>query len=210
MLPREKFFQKGIDNLSDSDLVGALIGSGIVGIGFQEVSRNVVSKLRRLVKRGEIAYNDLTDVKGIGSAKAVQIICGIELGRRLYSDSDQKVIFSVEDVVYEAREISSRKKEYLMALFLNAKYELISKEIVGLGTVNSVSILPRDILIPALECNSVGIILVHNHPSGNLEPSRDDILVTKNIKKACELVGFELLDHIIVAGNNWRPIDLKL
>ncbi len=99
-----------------------------------------------------------------------------------------------------------KRQEYLVCLFLNARYELLKKKVISIGTVDSLSISPRDIIVSALETNSVYIVLAHNHPSGSSAPSNEDLAVTTRLKDALDLVGMKLLDHIIVASDGWRSV----
>ena len=104
--------------------------------------------------------------------------------------------------------IGKRKQEHVVALFLNSRFEVISKKTICIGTLDGVNVLPRDIIIPALEFNASSVVLAHNHPSGDSTPSGEDIEITRRINSALELVGLTLLDHIVVAKDEWRRVEI--
>lgn len=204
MLPREKFFQMGLDSLSDEDLVSIIIGSGIKGVSFKKVSKRVMS----LLKSNNFSFESLLNTKGLGDVKSLQLLCSVELGKRIFNNScEKKVVANSERAFEELRYIVDKKQEHLVGLFLNARYELLQKKTISIGTVDSLSISPRDIIVLALQLNSAYVILGHNHPSGSSKASTEDIKVNENIKKALDLVGIRLLDHVIVSGDGWESIN---
>ncbi len=193
----------GIDSLSDEDLVSVIVGSGTKGMSFKRVSKKVI----QLLKRNDFNFKKLSAIKGLGNVKSMQLLCALELGRRIYHFSFEKtIIANSESAFEELKSISSKKQEYLVALFLNARYELLQKKTISIGTVDGLSILPRDIIISALQKNSAFVILGHNHPSGICKPSNEDVKVNKNIKDALDLVGIKLLDHLVVSTGGWESI----
>jgi len=211
MLPREKYLQKGIDNLSDMELIAILVGSGIKGKDFLSVSKNIVSTMRKSTsKNRSIELNDMVHVEGVGIVTAMKILCGIELGRRIYDigNSEKSIVRNSEDAYKILRDISKKKQEYVVALFLNSRFEVLERRTICIGSLDSVSVLPRDVIIPALELNCSSVVLAHNHPSGDSTPSSEDILITKRIEQGLSLVGLNLLDHIVIAGKEWRRVEV--
>ncbi len=209
MLPREKYLKRGIDNLTDVDLIAILIGSGIKGKNFLSVSRGVVNSIRKVVKsKQELKIKNITKVEGIGDITAMKILSGIELGRRLYGLNDkEKIVVRNSTEAYELlKDISKKKQEYIISLFLNSRFELLDRRVICIGSLDGVSVLPRDIIIPALELNASSIIMAHNHPSGDATPSKEDIDITDRIRKSLELVGLNLLDHIVIGQDEWKSI----
>lgn len=209
MLPREKYLEKGIDNLSDMELIAIIVGSGIKGHDFMSVSRSVIYKLRKILKeKGFVDVNDITDVNGIGLATAMKILCGIELGKRLYDlGSKEKIsVRNAQEAYYLLKGMQSKKQEYIVGIFLNSRFEMLEQRTLAIGTVDNAGLLPRDVLIPALELNSSYVVMAHNHPSGDCTPSDDDFSVTERVKKALELVGIQLLDHIVIGKENWKSM----
>ncbi len=203
MLPREKFLKLGIDSLSDEDLVSVLISSGVKGISYNVLSKKVV----RILKKNKFSFENLESLKGLGTVKSIQLLCAVELGKRIYGYSCEKTIISNTEVAFEQlKYLVSKKQEYLVGLFLNARYELLERKTISIGTVNSLSVSPRDIIIAALKENSAFVVLGHNHPSGTSEPSSEDVVVNKNIREALNIVGIKLLDHIVLSKEGWRSI----
>lgn len=211
MLPREKYLKKGIDALSDMELLAILVGRGVKGKDFMSVSRSVLSKIRSILEKGQpITLEGICKVTGIGKVTGMKILCGIELGRRIYDlgSEQKKRIKCSEDAYKMLRYIGKRKQEHVVAIFLNSRFEVISKRTICIGTLDGVNVLPRDIIIPALEVNASSVIIAHNHPSGDSTPSMGDIEITKRIKESLELVGLTLLDHIVVGKDEWRMVEI--
>ncbi len=211
MLPREKYLKNGIDNLSDMELIAILVGRGIKGKNFLSVSKSVVGKIRKQIEKGkELDVECISEVNGVGIVTAMRILCGIELGRRLYEvgSSEKCLIHNSEEAFSLLKYIGKKKQEYIVGLFLNSRFELLQKKIICIGSLDGVSILPRDIIIPALEVNASSVIIAHNHPSGNASPSREDVVITERIKEGLELVGLNFLDHIVIGRNEWKRIEL--
>jgi len=106
------------------------------------------------------------------------------------------------------RDIGSKKQEYIVALFLNSRFEVLDRRVICIGSLDGVSVLPRDIIIPALELNASSVVIAHNHPSGDASPSNEDVLITRRIQEGLELVGLNLLDHIVIGKDNWRRVEV--
>ena len=211
MLPREKYLEKGIDNLSDMELIAILVGSGVKGRDFLSVSKSVISKVRGVIsKKGNLDIGDIIEVDGIGIVTAMKILCGIELGRRLYDlgSKEKSLVRNSQEAFAILKDIGKKKQEYIIALFLNSRFEVLDRRVICIGSLDGVSVLPRDIIIPALELNASSVVIAHNHPSGDTTPSQEDIVITKRIEQGLELVGLNLLDHIIIGGDEWRRVEI--
>lgn len=210
MLPREKFSKRGIDTLTDFELVAILVGSGIKGKDFKSVSKSVIFKFKKKMEGEQVvSLKDLTEIDGVGEVTAMKILSGIELGKRLYvvdSNGKERVMNSKQAYAL-LKYLESKKKEYVVALFLNSRFEVIKKETICIGSLDGVGIVPRDILVPALAKNSAYVVLAHNHPSGDATPSKEDIVVTKRISEALDLVGLKLIDHLVIAKGDWKCIE---
>jgi len=209
MLPREKYLDRGIDSLSDTELVAILVGSGVKGKDFLSISRSIVKRIRKVVASGkEICLKDIDGVEGVGIVTAMRILAGMELGRRVYGlcRSERSFVKDSEDAYGLLRDIGSKKQEYVVGLFLNSRFEVLDKRVVGMGSLDIVSVLPRDIITPALELNAALVVIAHNHPSGDPSPSEEDILFTKRLSEALDLVGIKLLDHIVIGKDTWKSI----
>jgi DNA repair protein RadC len=209
MLPREKYLERGIDSLSDMELIAIIIGSGIKGHDFMSVSRSVVYRIRKSIKKnGYVDIKDIVDILGIGLATAMKILSGIELGRRLYDLGSKEMVcvHNSQEAYYLLKGMGSKKQEYIVGLFLNSRFELLEQRTLAIGTVDGAGLLPRDVIIPALELNASSVILAHNHPSGDPLPSDEDFAVTERVGKALDLVGMKLLDHMVIGRESWKSI----
>ena len=160
------------------------------------------------------SYEDLLSFNGIGSVKAVQILCIAELAKRIsITSSSNTVKFNNPALVsdFYMEKLRHLDKEYLYVMYLDTKCKLIKDKLVSQGTINQSLVSPRDILVEALKCNSVNMILIHNHPSGDSTPSRDDIKSTLKVKAAADIVGIKMLDHVIIGDKTHTSLkDLKL
>jgi DNA repair protein RadC len=197
--PREKLIAKGSQNLKDEELLAILLGTGIEGKNVLEVARQILDKY---TKKGllKLNYEDLSKIKGIGSAKACTILASTELIKRALGSGETTLpkIESVKDVVAQAVYLRDKTREHFMVIYLNARNEMIFKKPMFIGTLNASLVHPRDIFQEALKQNAASVILVHNHPSGDSEPSEDDLIVTKRITEAGKTMGIDVLDHVII------------
>ena len=143
----------------------------------------------------------LVGLRGMGETGAAALLAAVELVKRANNllDASRPVLQSVNDVAAQAIEIRDKKKEYLLAFFLNARHQLIAKEVISIGTLTASLAHPREIFAPAIGQAAAGVILVHNHPSGDPSPSDEDVRLTKRIVQAGRIMGIELLDHLIVS-----------
>ena len=205
--PRERMRHLGVTNLTVEELLAVILGSG-------SRKRNVLGIAKRIAKKKDlstITYQDLIGIHGIGSIGAGKILAGIELGKRIWQGSAATVIETPEDVVREVRSVRSKSREYLIALYLNARFELLSRHTVAIGSLNTSMVEPRDVFSEAVALPCAYIVLVHNHPSGDPSPSDDDTKLTKQMKKAGKLLGIEIIDHIIVSSNDYTSFrEMKL
>lgn len=204
--PYEKCLKQGAKTLSDAELLAVLLRTGTKG-------ENVLALAKRLLYQDggagllgihQFSFQSLMKLKGIGKVKAVQILCLSELAKRLSKASvEPRLRFSSSQSVaeYYMEDLRHRNQEVMKLLLLNSKAELIDETNISKGTVNASLVTPRELFVEALKKEAVSMILLHNHPSGDPTPSRDDILTTKRISECGLLIGIELLDHIII-GNN--------
>ena len=200
--PRERFLEKGADALSKSELLAILIGSGIKGKNVKQLSEQIVRKFGN--KFLDITVDDLLEVPGIGEAKALQIVSALALVKRFYEELGPKdnIVLSAQDAVSLTSDIRDKKKEYLVCLYLNARNALLKKEIISIGTLDKSIIHPREIFGPAVELRAAGVVLLHNHPSGDVTPSKQDIDVVNKILEAGKIMGVNVIDFIIVSEND--------
>ncbi|PJA92036.1 hypothetical protein CO134_02210 [Candidatus Kuenenbacteria bacterium CG_4_9_14_3_um_filter_39_14] len=200
--PRERFLEKGPDALSKSELLAILIGSGIKGKNVKQLSGQIIRKFGN--KFLDITVDDLLEISGIGEAKALQIVSALALVKRFYEEFGPKdnIVLSAQDAVSLTSDIRDKKKEYLACLYLNARNALLKKEIISIGILDKSIIHPREIFGPAVELRAAGIILLHNHPSGDVTPSKQDIGVVNKILEAGKIMGVNVIDFIIVSEND--------
>jgi len=197
--PREKLIAKGPQNLKDEELLAILLGTGIEGKNVIEVAKQILNKFskKRLLK---LTYSDLSIIKGIGPAKACTILAASELVKRALKIGEETlpIIRSTKDVIAQFTYLRDKSREHLAALYLNARNEMVYKKHLFVGTLNANLVHPREIFEHALIGNAASVILVHNHPSGDPEPSEDDLTITKRIIEAGKIMGIDVLDHIII------------
>lgn len=198
--PREKLVQKGSSALSDAELLAVILGKGTRGAGVLIIADEIL-KHYPTAKFPSVALKDLETIKGIGMAKACQVLACVELGRRIFGSDDQPAfaIRRPEDAAALSKELSGARKEHFCTLYLDTRNRVIKKETISIGTLNASLVHPREVFQPAVECSAASVILVHNHPSGEAEPSREDLLLTKRLVSAGEIMGIDVLDHVIVA-----------
>jgi DNA repair protein RadC len=200
--PREKLISKGTQNLKDEELLAILLRTGSEGKSAIQTAKQILNKYskKRLLKLG---YKDLREIKGIGPAKACTILAAIELVKRALKIGEETLpkIESIKDVIAQFSYLREKQREHLAALYLNARNEVIFKKHLFVGTLDANIAHPREIFSHALIQNAASIILVHNHPSGDPEPSKADLEITKRIVEAGKIMGIDVLDHIIITKN---------
>jgi len=198
--PREKLQKKGVKALSDLELLAALLGRGIK-------DRDVFQIARGILKLAEGDFDNLTlekleKINGVGLAKACQILSAIEFSKR-FLIKDSIKIKSAKNVIKLVEELRNKKQEYFLTFTLDGANNLIQKRIVFIGTLNQSLVHPREVFADAITDRAASIIFVHNHPSGNLTPSKEDKLITERLIKAGNIVGIKVLDHIIISKNGY-------
>ena len=202
--PREKLQARGAEALSDYELLMAIIGSGTQYADVTKLAREVQKLLKE--KGSELAYEDLLNVKSLGPAKATNIMAGFELWRRQFEVSERPIIDSPEKAVEQLSDIRDKKQEYFVCLTLDGANRLIAKRIITIGTLTASLVHPREVFAEAITDRAASIIVAHNHPSGNLEPSDADTLITERLREAGSLLGVPLVDHIIVSSKSFRTV----
>ena len=211
MLPREKLLKRGISVLSDIELVEILVGSGFRGRDFKQISRSVMRVVKKFVKNKQsLDIKDLVKVSGIGEVVSMRIVAGIELGRRMYGLFDENIlkITDSEGAYSLLKDMGSLQRERVDIVCLNSRFEYICRESIALGSLNCANLSPREVIYTAVINNSAFVILAHNHPSGDSTPSVEDVTLTKRIQESLNLVGIQLLDHIVIAKKSFNSVIL--
>ncbi len=203
-MPREKLERLGPEGLRDEELLAILLRTGYEGRNVLEISRGIVKRypVNKLV---DMDLKELTTIKGIGRAKAAGLVAGFELAKRGLNQGIgiEPTITSPADVLGLLTDIKDLRKEYFVALFLNARNQVICRENVSVGSLNASLVHPREVFVPAVGSSAASVILAHNHPSGDVTPSREDIELTRRMVQAGEIMGIEVLDHLIVGSERF-------
>ncbi len=208
--PRERLVRQGAPSLSNQELIAILLGTGTRNESVLVLANRVLSSFDRIQDLKEATIEEYTSVKGIGQAKATVLLAATELGKRLYQQytEERYTIRSPEDAAaYLMTDMTSLKQEHFVVLFMNVKNEVLHKQTIFIGSLNSAIVHPREIFREAVKRSAASIICAHNHPSGNPTPSPEDIEVTKRLMDAGALMGIEVLDHVIIGDH--RFISLK-
>ena len=208
LLPREKALKYGIDKLSDIELLALSLGKGTKELNVLGLA-SLILKEKSLKDLKNISLEDLLKIKGIGTAKALQILSIIEIAKRIEEEDEKIVVNSPSDVYNLVKFLHKEKQEKLIGIYTNLQNQVLGIKTVAIGSLNIITIKPRDIFVHALELNAYGIILAHNHPEGSCEPSEEDIEFTKNMQELSIKLGFELLDHLIIGKKNYISLANK-
>jgi len=209
--PREKLIKHGARILTNSELLAIILRTGNKKENVLELSNNFFKKYN-LKSLSKLKISTLKKQLGIGDAKACQIMACFELGRRLsgFKEDKKPVIESAKDVAkLFVSEMSILEKEHFKGIYLDSRKRIIKQETIFVGSLNESVVHPREIFKIALEENAAAIILLHNHPSGDPSPSKFDIEITKELIKAGELLGIQVLDHIIIGGEKYVSLKEK-
>ena len=205
--PREKLQARGAAALSDYELLMAIIGSGSAHADVTKIARDVRKILGE--KGSNLTYEDLLKIKGLGAAKATQLMASFELWRRQFEVSERPIIDSPEKAAEQFADIRDKKQEYFVCLTLDGANRLIAKRVISIGTLTASLVHPREVFAEAITDRAASIIVAHNHPSGNLEPSIADKEVTERLRQAGEILGIEVLDHLILGEGGFSSVEYQ-
>jgi DNA repair protein RadC len=198
--PREKLKAKGASALKDYELMAILMGSGSKDKDVLQLSREIVKNFENDFEN--ITLDSLLKINGLGKAKASKIISAIELSRRYLIKQNTKIT-SPEQIYAELRDFKNKQQEYFIVITLDGANHIIEKRVVFIGTLNSSLVHPREVFADALTDRAASIIIAHNHPSGNLEASKEDINITNRLQDGAKLLGIDLVDHIIFSKDGF-------
>ncbi|MBK9098290.1 MAG: DNA repair protein RadC [bacterium] len=205
--PREKLLLRGAQNLSDAELIAILLRTGKKGKSVLEISRDLINSEKNLSLLATRTVQSLTNISGIGNDKAATLAAAFELSRRILSQSkwrSDKKITSPQDIADVFIPIlRDEVKEQFIVVCLNSANKVIKYETISVGNLNSSVVHPREIFKVAIDNNSASIILIHNHPSGNPEPSNEDIRITKKLVESGKILEIPIFDHVIIAGERY-------
>ncbi|MEW6407798.1 MAG: DNA repair protein RadC [Patescibacteria group bacterium] len=200
--PREKLEKYGPERLSNSELLAILLRTGSEGVNVVELANKILKKFSGdgLAKA---SVKELKNTFGLGAAKACEIVACFELGRRLLQNKQSVLLLSPQDVWGQLKDIRDNKKEHFVIFFLDARNQEIKREIISIGSLNANLVHPREVFEPAVRNLAAQVILAHNHPAGDPEPSEDDLVITKKLVESGKILGIEVVDHIIVAKDKF-------
>lgn len=211
-LPRERMMNQGLEALSNVELIAILLRTGSSGESVMNLASRVLAQVGGIREFLDTSLEELIKVKGIGTAKAVQLLAGIELGRRVAKTTPQErwAIRSPEDVSkLVMEEMRHLTQEHFVCLFLNTKNQVIAQHTIFIGSLNSSIVHPREVFKEAIRRSSASIICLHNHPSGDPTPSKEDIEVTKRLISVGQIVGIDVLDHVIIGDGRFCSLREK-
>ena len=206
--PREKLMKYGPEKLSNSELLAILLRSGKKGENVIELANKILKKFGTN-ELPNLTFNDLKDYSGLGPAKSCEIIACFELGKRLLKDKKAQIYLSPKEVWEELKDLRDHKKEHFVIFYLDSRNQEIKREIVSVGSLNANLVHPREVFEPAVRNLAAQVILAHNHPSGDTEPSEDDLELTKRLVESGKILGIEVIDHIIVVKNGFLSLKEK-
>lgn len=206
--PREKLIAKGPESLTVQELLALVLTTGTVREDVLEMSRRIIHGYGEKSILSERDPERLSKEADIPIVKACQIVAVGELGRRMFekTESGSVVVRNAKDVYDYLADMRNLPKEYLRAIFLNSHNRVIRNEVISIGTVNSNIIHPREVFQPGIEVSAVAVILVHNHPSGELAPSVEDVTITRQLVQAGKILGIAVLDHVIIAKDAFTSV----
>ncbi|MFH0948788.1 MAG: DNA repair protein RadC [Elusimicrobiota bacterium] len=199
-LPREKLEKNGVSSLKDEELLAIILCTGYKGKNVLQFAKEILKQypIRDFIK---IPLSKLKQIKGVGIAKASGIVASIEFVKRGLDESVVAIKKPV-DVIPYVLDIRDKKKEHFVVFYLNARNEILKRDFVSIGTLNASLVHPREVFKPAIEHSAASVIFIHNHPSGDTTPSEDDIKLTKRLISAANILGIEVLDHIIISKSS--------
>ncbi len=203
--PRERLKEVGVENLTDQELLAIILSTGTKNKNVLDLALDILKKYS-LIDLKDISIENLKKIKGIGEVKAIGLVASIELGKRIVLKpiiNNKKLTGSKE--IYEEMKylFYDKKQEYFYALYFNNNNELITKKLLFIGTLNRSITHPREVFKEAYLVSASYIVILHNHPSGNITPSKEDITFTNSLITTGKLQGIPIIDHIIVGNNNY-------
>ena len=198
--PREKLRDKGASALTDEELVAAILGMGTARVDVRTISKHVAGLLRK--HRESLTLEHLLEVRGIGLAKASQILSAFELARRHLLKESVKIT-AAQDVLPLLADIREKQQEYFICISLNGANEVIEKRVVTIGLLDKSPVHPREVFADVISDRAASVIFAHNHPSGDEQPSESDRRIHDQLTQAGNILGLRILDHVIVTRKSY-------
>lgn len=205
--PRERLINNGVGVLSNEELLAIILKTGTKQYSAKELASIVIKEIDGIKNLNEVNYERLKSIKGIGEAKACELLASIELGKRINRElvSLNNVVLNKTSLVFDYYKdrLSNLNQEYFYCVYLDNKKKVINDKLLFIGTLNYSVVHPREVFKNAYLVSAAGIILVHNHPTGNVIPSKQDIDLTNNIISVGNILGIKVVDHVIIGKNNY-------
>ncbi|WP_284637885.1 RadC family protein [Paenibacillus silviterrae] len=204
--PRERMIQYGAAALNNAELLAILLRTGTIQESAVHLGQRLLAQSGGLRSLSDLSLQQLMEIKGIGATKALQIMAGIELGRRMARTTLEETVTirSPQDVAkLLMEELRYLNKEHFVCLFLNTKNHVIGQETLSMGSLNASIVHPREVFRAAIKRSSASIVCAHNHPSGDPTPSQEDIQLTRRLVEAGEVIGIDVLDHIVIGDHKF-------
>ena len=214
--PRERLLKYGVSSLSNDELLAIILRTGTKDLNAKDLANNILNKVKSINNLSNISLQELSSIKGIGKVKAITLIASLELGKRCLTKDVSKIKIDNNKIIYDLfkYEFINCYQEKFIALFLDIKNNLIDYNVIFMGTVSSSIIHPREIFKLAFKYSASSIIIVHNHPSGDSNPSNEDIIITDKLFEIGKIMSIPILDHVIIGYKNYysfydkRKIDI--
>jgi DNA repair protein RadC len=206
--PRERLIKFGVESLSIPELLALIMGRGTRGRSVLVIANELLQKYKSLKNLEGASINELRAVQGIGEAKATQIKAALELAKRIEEDDSLQItkttVKSPDDILHIIKkELKGKKKEYFMVALLDTRNHLIAIRTVSIGSLDTSIVHPREVFLEAISNSAASVIFIHNHPSGNPDPSEEDIKLTRQLIEAGKILDIDVLDHIVVVDNGY-------
>lgn len=205
--PRERLMKYGKENLSNEELLAIILKSGTEGKSVKDLSLELLSQIETIRNLKDISFDILTSIKGIGKVKAIELLASIELGKRIFllNEEDTKKKLKKPDQIHQDMKylLQDKKQEYFYCLYFNNKQELIERKLLFMGTINRSIVHPREVFKEAYLRSASSIICVHNHPSNDPHPSKEDMELTRRLVEIGKMNGIPITDHIIVTDDDY-------
>lgn len=205
--PRERLIEYGSNSLSNEELLAIILKQGTKNKSARDIGLDLLNSIDNISNMKDITLEKLTKINGIGQAQALTLLASIELGKRIFTKKDynKKYLLTNSEDIYEYMKylLDNKDQEYFYCLYVNTKRELIERKLLFMGTINRSTVHPREIFKNAYLNSASGIICVHNHPTGDINPSREDIRLTNTLVELGAMSGIPVLDHVIIGKDKY-------